>query len=116
MRNTKKISWAIQTGDSIVNQSREHADIYLDVVTELQSKYIALHVGLFWGIGTFIIKNEDEITIKLEDKIMHDHLELSKNNTDRFIEEKTHFIKQLILQRGLKVKYQLISKEENLAK
>jgi len=48
-------------------------------VTSLQSKYIALHVGLFWGIGIFIIKNEDIVKIKLDEKIMYDHL--SKQGT-----------------------------------
>ena len=54
----------IQSQNSKVEQKREHSDIYLNKVTILQSKYIALHVGLFWGIGRFIIHDEDNITIK----------------------------------------------------
>ncbi len=69
----KKISWVIQTKDSTVEQNRVHADIYKDKVTSLQSKYIALHVGLFWGVGVFIIKNKDIVKIKLDEKIMYDH-------------------------------------------
>ena len=34
----------------------------------MQSKYVALHVALFWGIGTFNIKNKDSIKIKLDKK------------------------------------------------
>ena len=49
--NAKKISWTIETNDSRVEQNRNHVDIYKDKVTELQSKYVALHIGLFWGIG-----------------------------------------------------------------
>ena len=41
----------IQTNDSIIEQKREHSEIYLNKVTIQQSKYIAIHVGLFWGIG-----------------------------------------------------------------
>jgi hypothetical protein len=52
----KKIAWSIHTENSIVEQSREQADIYINKISDIQSKYIALHVGLFWWIGTFIIK------------------------------------------------------------
>lgn len=114
--NAKKISWLIQTKNSKVEQIREHAEIYRDKVTNLQSKYIALHVGLFWGIGTFTIKNEDSLIIKLDNKVMYEQLTLSKKNTDEFIEKRTHFIRQFISQRKLKVQYELIDKEKNLSK
>ena len=55
--NQKKIAWVIQTNDIAIEQLRDHADIYLDRITDEQSRYIALHVGVFWGIGKFIIKN-----------------------------------------------------------
>ncbi|QUC65111.1 hypothetical protein NsoK4_02265 [Nitrosopumilus sp. K4] len=112
--NTEKISWAIKTNKSTVKQIRTHADIYYDKVTNLQSKYIALHVGLFWGIGTFIIKNEDSITIKIDNKIMYEHLKLNKKINDEFIEKRAHFIKQLILQRKLQINFELISDKENI--
>ena len=64
----KKITWSIYTGNSIVEQSREHVEIYMDKISSVQSKYIALHVGLFWGIGAFIIKNEDVVIIKIDEK------------------------------------------------
>ena len=113
--NTKRISWAIQTNDSIIEQKREHVDIYLDKVTDLQSKYIGLHVGLFWGIGTFIIKNHDIVKIATNEKTIFEHLSLNQKNNDMFIEKRTYFIRQLLEQRRLKIQYELISLEKNLA-
>jgi hypothetical protein len=110
--DAKKISWVIKTENSTVKQSREHAEIYLDKVNNIQSKYIALHVGLFWAIGTFIIKNEDIVIVMLEDKSMYEHLSLKKKNEDEFIERRTDFINRLILQRKLKINYKMSSKEE----
>jgi len=114
--DAKKISWAIQTKDSIVEQDRNHVDIYKDKVTKVQSKYVAIHVGLFWGIGVFIIKNEDEIKIKLDEKIMCDHFLSNLKIEDEFIEKRIQFIRQLIKQRKLKVEFELIDSEKNLAK
>jgi len=111
----KKISWSIQTKDLIINQSREHPQIYMDKVSTVQSKYIALHVGLFWGIGTFAIKNEDSVIIKLDEVSMYEHLESNKEAHDEFIKKRIKFIKQLIAQRNLKVRYELISAKENIA-
>jgi len=113
--NTKRISWAIQADNSIIEQKREQVGIYLDRVTNLQSKYIGLHIGLFWGIGTFIIKNYDTVKIAIDEKSIFEHLSLNQRNNDVFIEKRTHFIRQFIEQRKLKVKYELISPEKNLA-
>ena len=114
--NTKKISWVIQTNDSIVKQNRDHADIYKNKVTSLQSKYIALHVGLFWGIGIFIIKNKDIVKIKLDEKIMYDHLTSNSKIEDEFVEKRIQFIRQLIEQRKLKIEFEMIDSDKNLAK
>jgi len=114
--NTKKISWVIQTNDSIVKQNRDHADIYKNKVTSLQSKYIALHVGLFWGIGIFIIKNEDIVKIKLDEKIMYGHLTSNLKIEDEFVEKRIQFIRQLIEQRKLKIEFEMIDSDKNLAK
>ena len=113
--NTKRISWAIQTDNSIIEQKREHADSYLDKVTNLQSKYIGLHIGLFWGIGTFILKNYDTVKIAIDEKSIFEHLSLNQKNDDLFIEKRTYFIRQFIEQRKLKVQYELIAPEKNLA-
>ena len=114
--NIKKISWVIQTEDSIFEQSREHAEIYKDKISNLQSKYIALHVGLFWGIGVFIIKNEDHIKIKLDDKEMFEQLEDNAKIKDEFINNKIKFINQLISQRKLKVEFEMNQQKNNPAK
>jgi hypothetical protein len=103
--NSKTISWIIQTDNSTVEQKRDHAEIYLDKVTNQQSKYIGLHVGLFWGIGTFIIKNEDIVKITTDDKTVFEHLISNQKSDDEFIEKRTFFIRQLINQRKLKIKY-----------
>ncbi len=110
--DTKKISWVIQTRDSIVEQNRDHAEIYKDKVTSLQSKYIALHVGLFWGVGVFIIKNENIVKIKLDEKIMYDHFTSNLKIEDEFIEKRIQFIKQLIEQRKLKIEFQMIDRDK----
>ena len=104
--NSKKISWIIQTGDSIAEQNRKHVEIYKDKVTNLQSKYIALHVGLFWAIGVFIIKNNDTVKIKLDEKIMYDQLTTNIEIKDELIKKRIQFIKQLINQRKLKVEFE----------
>lgn len=113
--NSKGISWAIQTEDSLVEQHRDHADIYLDKVTSEQSSYIALHVGLFWCIGTFIVKNNDEIDVNIDSKSMYEHFTRNNFNQDSFIETRIRFIKQLIKQWSLKINYQLIEPKENFA-
>ena len=113
--NTKRISWVIQTDNSVIEQKREHADIYLDKVTNQQSKYIGLHVGLFWGIGTFIIKNQDVVKVAIDDNSIFEHLSTNQKNHDEFIEKRTCFIRQLIEQRKLKVHYELIATDKNLA-
>ena len=61
----KKYSWSIRTGNEVVNQIREHPPAYLsggklDVKNTTESKFIALHVGIYWGLGVFIIKDYDE--------------------------------------------------------
>ena len=113
--NTKRISWVIQTNNSVIEQKREHAKIYLDKVTNQQSKYIGLHVGLFWGIGMFIIKNQDIVKVAIDDNSIFEHLSTNQKSHDEFIEKRTCFIKQLIEQRKLKVHYELISADKNLA-
>lgn len=113
--DSKRISWVIQTDNSIVEQKREHVEIYLDKVTNQQSKYIGLHIGIFWGIGTFIIKNEDIVKITTDDKTVFEHLISNQKSDDEFIEKRTFFIRQLIEQRKLKIKYELVEPEKNLA-
>jgi hypothetical protein len=113
--NSKGIAWTIQTNNSSIEQKREHVDIYLNKVTILQSKYIAMHVGLFWGIGRFIIKDKDNIILKIDDKSMFNQLSKIENPSDEFIKTKINFITQLISQRKLKINFVFVDKKENLA-
>lgn len=108
--------WLIDTNGKISSQQREHAQLYYDKVSDIQSKFIALHVGLFWGIRTFIIRNKDSVKIILDDKEMFDHLSSNKIINDEFIKTRTGFINQLINQRELEIKYILETTEKNLAK
>ncbi len=113
--NEKRICWTIKTDDTTKEQFREHADIFLDKVTELQSKYIALHVGLFWSIGVFIIKNDDTVKIMLDSDEMISHLSVDAKSQDTITEHRKRFINQLAEQRNLKLKYEKITRENNIA-
>ena len=114
--HAEKISWAIKNNDILKIQSRDHIEKYKNKITDIQSNFVALHVGLFWAIGVFIVKNDDLITIKLEDETMVRNLKAKLNTNDEFIKKRTHFINQLILQRKLEVKFELIELKENLAR
>ena len=113
--NEKRISWSIQSENSLVEQYREQPEIYLDKISVEQSKYIALHAGIFWCIGRFIIKNGDTVKVMLDSKLMYDHLTEGNARNDSFIEARIGFIKQLIDQRKLVVRYELIEPEKNIA-
>jgi len=114
--NAQRVSWVIRTKDSIFEQSREHVKEYRDKISNLQSKYIALHIGLFCAIGLFIIKNEDHIKIKLDDKKMFDQLTSNEEITDEVCKNKVKFTKQLITQRKIEIEFELIQQEKNLSK
>ena len=111
--NAKRISWVIKTEDNLKEQSRDHADIFLDKVTDLQSKYIALHVGLFWSIGVFIIKNNDTVKIMLDSDEAITHLSSDQRSEDVVLEHRKGFINQLGSQRNLKFVYEKISSVNN---
>jgi hypothetical protein len=113
--NLKKISWVIQTNELIVSQTRVQTENYKDKITKIQAKYVALHVALFWGIGTFNIKNKDSIKIKLDKKIMYQQLKTQISIQDEFIKNKIKFIQSFIKQRKLKVEFELINSQNNLA-
>ena len=113
--NFNNISWMIQTNNTSISQSRKHTENHKNKITKIQSKYVALHAALFWGIGTFIIKNEDIIKIKLDKKIMYEQLKLKIMTDDDFIKNKIKFIQMFINQRKLKVEFEIINLENNLA-
>ena len=111
----KKISLVILTGGQELAQSRVHVEKYKDKITKIQSKYVALHIALFWGIGTFKIKNEDHVKIKLDEEVMFDQLNSKTKINDEFIENKIKFIQSFIKQRKLRVGFEKITPEENLS-
>jgi len=113
--NSKRISWIIQSDDSSEEEDRDHVEEYLDKVTSEQSKYIALHVGIFWGIGRFVLQNEDTVNVMLDSKSMYKHLTEDDESSDEFIEKRTWYYKKLIGQRKLKIKYHLIESIDDLA-
>jgi hypothetical protein len=113
--NAKRICWTIKTDDTLKEQFREHAEIFLDQVSDLQSKYIALHVGLFWSIGVFIIKNGDTVKIMLDSDEMISHLSSDEKSQDKLAEARKGFINQLASQRNLKFQYEKIEPVQNIA-
>ena len=113
--NQKKIAWVIQTDGNAIEQLRDHADIYLDKITDEQSRFIALHVGVFWGIGRFIIKNNDTVSIMMDSKSMFEHLNGDRQSDDSFIQNRSVFISQIVEQRKLNIECQLIDVKDNLA-
>jgi len=87
---SKKNSWLIQTNESIVSQTRVQTENYKNKITKIQSKYVALHVALFWGIGTFNIKNKDSIKIKLDEKITYQQLKIQIPIQNEFLKNKIY--------------------------
>ena len=84
--NTKRISWVVKTGDTVIEEERAHTDNYLD-----------------------------KVKIKLDSKYMFEHLAKEGQNLNTFIQVRTKFIKQLLEQRKLKIEYQLIDSKDNPA-
>jgi len=111
----KKISWTIETNGARIDQVRTHIEDYYEKISLEQSKYVALHVGIFWGIGRFIIKNGDTVNVKLDLKSMFENLGENKMQNDPFVNSRTRFIQQLIDQRKITVRYDTIEQHENKA-
>ena len=112
--NEKRIAWIIENNETKFEQTREHSEIYFDKVTSVQSKYIALHVGIFWAIGRFVIKDGENVKIMVDLKSMYEHL-TGKNQEDRFIRSRINFIKQIIEKRSLQVEFEIIEPSQNIA-
>ncbi|MDC0193891.1 hypothetical protein OAK01_02825 [Candidatus Nitrosopelagicus sp.] len=116
----KNYSWSIRTGSEIVNQIREHPPAYLsggklDVKNNIESKFIALHVGIYWGLGVFIIKDYDTVNVMCDSKDMYEILSHNNTTDNQIINDKIHFINQLTNHRNLKINYQIIEQKNNLA-
>ena len=113
-------SWAIKTESKIVHQTSPHPQAYLsggklNVKNNEESKFISLHVGIYWGLGVFIIKDNDIVNVMCDSKNMFEILTTNKKTENQIINDKIHFINQLTNHRNLKIKYQIIDQKENLA-
>ena len=117
---TEKYTWSIKTENAVVDQTRVHPPAYLsggklDVSNTEESKFIALHVGIYWGLGVFIIKDYDVVNVMCDSNEMYEIL-IKKIVTDsQLINDKIYFINQLTNHRNLKIKYQIIESGKNIA-
>ena len=117
--NLKEYSWSIKTEKEIINQIREHPPAYLsggklDIKNKEESRFVALHVGIYWGLGVFIIKDFDKINIMCDSKEMYEILIQQHKTLNQIIDDKIHFINQLVGHRNLKLEYHLIDPTKNL--
>ena len=115
-----KISWIVQTGNQIKKEFRVHPPAYnsgykLDVKNDEQSKFIALHAGIYWSVGVYTIKDGDTVNVMCDSKKMYDILSSDYKIADQIINDKIHFINLFIKQRKLVVNYHLIDSDKNLA-
>ena len=118
--NIKEYTWTIKTGEKLAEQIREHPPAYmsggkLNVRAIEESKFIALHIGIYWGLGVFIIKDHDQVNVKCDSKLMYKIFTDGITSDNEIIKDKVHFINQLTAQRNLKMNFQLINPEENLS-
>ena len=118
--NLEEYSWSIKTGKAIINQIREHPPAYLsggklDIKTNEESKFVALHVGIYWGLGVFIIKDFDKVHVMCDSKEMYEILMQQRKTLDQLIDDKIHFINQLVDHRNLKLEYHLMDPTKNIA-
>ena len=118
--NLKEYSWSIKTGKEIVNQIREHPAAYLsggklDIKNKEESRFVALHVGIYWGLGVFIIKDFDTVNVMCDSKGMYEILLNSQKTDSQIINDKIHFINQLTNHRNLKINFRMMESETNLA-
>jgi hypothetical protein len=118
--NVKEYSWTIRTGEKLAEQIRAHPPAYLsggklDVKSTEESKFIALHVGIYWGLGVYIIKDNDQVDVMCDSKMVYETFTKGKKSNNQIINDKIHFINQLTELRKLKMKFQLIDTEKNLS-
>jgi hypothetical protein len=118
--NVKEYSWSIKTGDNIAEQIREHPPAYLsggklDIKDNEESKFVALHVGIYWGLGVHIIKDHDTVNVMCDSEMMYGILTKKNENDNQIIKDKIYFINQLTNLRNLKINYQCIESEKNIA-
>jgi len=118
--NLKEYSWSIKTEKEIINQIRKHPPAYLsggklDIKNKEESRFVALHVGIYWGLGVFIIKDFDKINVMCDSKEMYKILIQRHKTLNQIIDDKIYFINQLVSHRNLKLEYRLIELTKNIA-
>jgi hypothetical protein len=118
--NVKEYSWSIKTGDKIADQIREHPPAFrsggkLNIKNDEESRFVALHIGIYWGLGVNIIKDNDELNIMCDSDIMFGIMTKDEKSDNQIINDKVYFINQLTNLRRLKINYQLIESEKNIA-
>jgi len=118
--NLKEYTRSIKTGKEIINKIREHPAAYLSggklkIKNKAESRFVALHVGIYWGLGVFIIKDFDKIHVMCDSKEMHEILIQQLKTLNHIIDDKIHFNNQLVGHRNLKLEYRLINPTNNIA-
>jgi len=72
-------------------------------------------VGIYWGLGVFIIKDFDKINVMCDSKEMYKILIQRHNTLNQIIDDKIYFINQLVGHRNLKLEYHLMDPTKNIA-
>ena len=118
--NTKEYSWSIKTENNIADQIREHPPAFrsggkLNITNNEESKFVALHVGIYWGLGVNIIKDNDVVNVMCDSEIMFRIMTKGEKNDNEIINDKVYFINQLTNLRKLKINYKFIESRKNIA-
>jgi hypothetical protein len=118
--NTKEYSWSIKTENNIADQIREHPPAFrsggkLNITNNEESKFVALHVGIYWGLGVNIIKDNDVVNVMCDSEIMFGIMTKGEKNYNEIINDKVYFINQLTNLRKLKINYKFIESRKNIA-
>ena len=118
--NTKEYSWSIKTENNIADQIREHPPAFrsggkLNITNNEESKFVALHVGIYWGLGVNIIKDNDVVNVMCDSEIMFGIMTKGEKSDNGIINDKVYFINQLTSLRKLKINYQFIESRNNIA-
>jgi hypothetical protein len=72
-------------------------------------------VGIYWGLGVFIIKDFDKVHVMCDSKEMYEILIQQRKTLDQIIDDKIYFINQLVGHRNLKLEYHLMDPAKNIA-
>ena len=118
--NTKEYSWSIKTENNIAEQIRKHPPAFrsggkLNITNNEESKFVALHVGIYWGLGVNIIKDNDVVNVMCDSEIMFGIMTKGEKSDNGIINDKVYFINQLTNLRKLKINYQFIESRNNIA-